>query len=126
MKIGTLFYLTVDASWEGQGMEINLQIIVDLPISFILRWFSSTHQLHSIFSQIRHWAVSTVKSLGTLDWDDYDELEDVVKWLITVITFNLFVDPVQDVGKEIQCIHVMLVLWLYILLVGRIVICVGP
>ena len=55
--------------------------------------------------------MSTVKSLGTLDWDDYDELEDVVKWLITVITFNLFVDPVQDVGKEMytctyQCISV--------------------
>ena len=53
------------------------------------------------FPQVRRWALNTVKSLGTLDWDDYDELEEVIKWLITVITFNLFVDPIQDVGKEI-------------------------
>jgi len=42
--------------------------------------------------------VTTVKSLGPLDWDEYDELEEVVNWVMNALTFNMFLDPVTDVG----------------------------
>lgn len=42
--------------------------------------------------------MTTVKSLGPLDWEDYDELEEVINWVLNVITFNMFLDPVLDIG----------------------------
>ena len=52
-----------------------------------------------ILTKVRRWAVDTVKSLGPLDWEDYEELEEVVNWMMTVITFNLFIEPTQDAGS---------------------------
>lgn len=57
--------------------------------------------------------MTTVKSLGPLDWDDYDNLEEVIGWLVTVITFDLFEEPQDDIGESITasapqadtCIH---------------------
>ena len=42
--------------------------------------------------------MTTVKSLGPLDWEDYDELEEVINWVLKVITFNMFLYPVLDTG----------------------------
>ena len=42
--------------------------------------------------------MTNVKSLGPLDWEDYDELEEVINWVLNVITFNMFLDPVLDTG----------------------------
>ena len=39
---------------------------------------------------MRSWAVSTVRELGTLDWDEYDQIEDVMDWLLNTINFDLF------------------------------------
>ena len=39
-----------------------------------------------------------VQSLGQVDWDDYDSLEEVLSWIVTVITFDLFDDPQEEPG----------------------------
>ena len=43
--------------------------------------------------------MNTVKTLGPLDWDDYDDLEEVISWIVTVISFDLFKEPRNDIGE---------------------------
>lgn len=38
------------------------------------------------------WAVKTFKLFGSIDCDEYDELESVINWLLDVIILNLFVN----------------------------------
>lgn len=45
------------------------------------------------------WAVRIVKSLGSLDWDDYDEIEEVINWIMAVISFNLFLNDEDCAGQ---------------------------
>lgn len=40
-----------------------------------------------------------VQSLGQVDWDDYDSLEEVLRWMVTVITFDQFDDPQEEAGR---------------------------
>ena len=40
-----------------------------------------------------------VQSLGQVEWDDFDNLQEVMIWMITIITFDQFVEPVEDSGK---------------------------
>lgn len=49
--------------------------------------------------QVCSWAVHTVKSLGSLDWDDYDEMEEVINWMMAVISFNLFLNDDDCAGE---------------------------
>ncbi|XP_078359214.1 uncharacterized protein LOC144643749 isoform X2 [Oculina patagonica] len=42
--------------------------------------------------EVRGWAVRTVRSQGLINSDDYDALEEVIKWMIDVVEFNLFED----------------------------------
>ena len=44
-----------------------------------------------------------VQSLGQVDWDDYDSLEEVLSWMVTVITFDQFDDPQEEAGG--LCVH---------------------
>ena len=48
--------------------------------------------------QVRRWAMGVVQSLGQVDWDDYDSLEQVLSWIVTVITFDQFDDPMEETG----------------------------
>ena len=43
------------------------------------------------------WALKTFKSFGSVDCDEYAELESVIDWLLDVINFNLFVN--NDAGN---------------------------
>ena len=52
--------------------------------------------------QIRRWAINTVKSLGPINWDDYDDLHEVITWLVKVVVFDLFSYPVEDVGMYVR------------------------
>ena len=52
-----------------------------------------------IFSQVRQWATNNVQSLGHVDWDDFDSIEEVITWMVTVIVFDQFVDPVETSGE---------------------------
>jgi len=45
-----------------------------------------------VLLQVRLWALKTFKSMGSVDCDEYDELENVIDWLLDVINFNLFVN----------------------------------
>ena len=42
--------------------------------------------------------MGVVQSLGQVDWDDYDSLEEVLTWMVTVITFDQFVEPLDEPG----------------------------
>ena len=42
--------------------------------------------------------MDVVRGLGPVDWDDYDDLEEVVHWLINVVLFDMFSDPQSDIG----------------------------
>ena len=44
--------------------------------------------------------MGVVQSLDPVDWDDYDELEEVVHWLMRVLLFDLFSEPLTDVGES--------------------------
>lgn len=44
----------------------------------------------------------TVKSLGSLDWDDYDEMEEVINWMMAVISFNLFLNDDDCAGQRVK------------------------
>lgn len=44
---------------------------------------------------MRLWALKTFRSLGPVDCDEYVELENVIDWLLDVINFNLFVNPID-------------------------------
>lgn len=48
--------------------------------------------------QVRRWAVNAVQRLGRVDWEDYDNLEEVMTWMVTVITFDQFVEPMEEAG----------------------------
>ena len=52
--------------------------------------------------QVRRWSVEVVQSLGQVDWDDYDSLEEVLSWMVTVITFDQFDDPQGEAGVHIM------------------------
>ena len=39
-----------------------------------------------------------VQSLGQVDWDDFDNLQEVMTWMVTIITFDLFLEPVEEAG----------------------------
>ena len=59
--------------------------------------------------QVRRWAVCAVQSLGLVEWEDYDDLEEVIKWMMTVITFDLFSQPAPSAGEfgyNVTCIYV--------------------
>ena len=43
--------------------------------------------------------MESVKALGLLDWDDYDDMGDVISWIINVLTFDLFNEPLRDAGQ---------------------------
>ena len=47
---------------------------------------------------MQKWAFKVVRSLGPLEWDNYDEMEEVIGWLMAVITFNLFLDTPYTAG----------------------------
>lgn len=53
---------------------------------------------------MRVWALKTFKSFGSVDCDEYDELESVIDWLLNVINFNLFVNYVEsdDLADDTQ------------------------
>ena len=36
-----------------------------------------------------------------MDWDDYDSLEEVLSWMVTVITFDQFDDPQEEAGVHV-------------------------
>ena len=44
---------------------------------------------------MRLWALKTFKSFGSVDCDEYAELESVIDWLLDVINFNLFVNTID-------------------------------
>ena len=44
---------------------------------------------------MRLWALKTFKSFGSVDCDEYAELESVIDWLLDVINFNLFVNAID-------------------------------
>ena len=47
-----------------------------------------------------------VQSLDPVDWDDYDELEEVIHWLMRVLICDLFSEPCTDVGESKENIFV--------------------
>ena len=55
----------------------------------------------SLQIQVRRWSVDTVQSLGQVDWDDYDSLEEVLSWMVAVITFDQFDDPQEEAGVHL-------------------------
>ena len=42
--------------------------------------------------------MNVVQGLGQVDWDDFDHLQEVMTWMITIITFDQFIEPVEDAG----------------------------
>ena len=42
--------------------------------------------------------MNIVQGLGQVDWDDFDNLQEVMTWMITIITFDQFIEPVEDAG----------------------------
>ena len=53
-------------------------------------------------TQVRQWATNVVQSLGQVDWDDFDNMEEVITWMVTVIVFDQFDDPVESSGKYLN------------------------
>lgn len=39
-----------------------------------------------------------MKDLGLLHWDEYDQIDEVIEWVLNVIPFNLFVEPPATAG----------------------------
>lgn len=42
--------------------------------------------------------MNVVQGLGQVDWDDFDNLQEVMTWMITIITFDQFIEPVESAG----------------------------
>ncbi len=40
--------------------------------------------------------------MGLVDWDDYDQLEEVVHWLFNVVLYDMFSDPLTDIGMRLS------------------------
>jgi hypothetical protein len=45
--------------------------------------------------QVRRWAVKTVRSLGSVSINDFDDLQLVSKWLFSVLEFGLFSEDID-------------------------------
>ena len=42
--------------------------------------------------------MNVVQGLGQVDWEDFDNLQEVMTWMITIITFDQFIEPVECAG----------------------------
>ena len=46
--------------------------------------------------------MNVVQSLGQVDWDDFESIEEVITWMITVIVFDQFVEPAVSSGEVLS------------------------
>ena len=54
---------------------------------------------------MQRWALETVKSLDPVDYLTYDELEEVISWIMGVLNFDLFQEPLTEGTTECFSIH---------------------
>lgn len=48
--------------------------------------------------------METVKTIGTVDWEWFHELEPVIHWLLAVVNYDLFLEPPTSAGKKQEVI----------------------
>ena len=68
----------------------TLEVVTARVLSIPSRFFFFFLRFGFLLFQVRSWAVRQVRALGLINTDDYDFLQDVISWLVSVVEFNLF------------------------------------
>ena len=53
------------------------------------------------FAQVQRWAIETVKSLDPIDSMTFEEIEVTIKWIMSIIKYDLLENPQpENEGKH--------------------------